>query len=153
MGIAATGLTDVKTYTIVVRMWLVNYATVSTTATFTASVTNCVVTGLSTTAVASQSYNIYTPQIQFTFVEFVQTPACAYTLDYTFWVYDSLTGTYSALPSFITQSAKIFTVVSTSTTDVATYQVIARGSVPTGYPSFSNELTTSLSVTNGCLDD
>ena len=71
LGVAATGLTDVKTYTIVVKMWLVNYATVSTTATFTASVTNCVVTGLSTTAVASQSYNIYTPQIQFTFVEFV----------------------------------------------------------------------------------
>ena len=53
LGIPATGLTDVGSYTIVVKMWLVNYTTVSTTATFTASVTNCVVTGLTKTAVAS----------------------------------------------------------------------------------------------------
>ena len=82
----------------------------------------------------------------------MQTPACAYSLVYTFWVKDS-TGVYSALPSFISQSNKTFTVLSTSPSNVALYQVVARGSVPSGYPSFQDELIISLDVANGCLND
>ena len=85
---------------------------------------------------SAQSYNIYTPQIQFSFAEFVQTPACGYTLDYTFWIKDSSTGVYSALPSFISHSDKTFTVASTSPSDVTNYQVVVRGSAPSGYPVF-----------------
>ena len=73
------------------------------------------------TAVSAQYYDIYTPQIQFSFSEFVQTPACAYSLVYTFWVFDSGTGNYSSLPSFISESAKTFTVVSTNPANVALY--------------------------------
>ena len=82
----------------------------------------------------------------------MQTPACAFSLVYTFWVKDS-TGVYSALPSFISQSNKTFTVLSTSPSNVALYQVVARGSAPSGYPSFQDELIISLDVTNGCLND
>ena len=51
-------------------MWLTNYPTVTTTATFNAYVTDCVLTTLTTTPVNDQYYDIYTPQIQFTFTEF-----------------------------------------------------------------------------------
>ena len=109
-------------------------------------------TSLAKTAVSDQYYNIYTPQIQFTFAEFLQTPACAYSLVYTYWVKDS-NGAYSALPSFISQSGKTFTVVSTDPNVVAVYQVVVRGSVPGGFPVFQDELTINLNVANGCLSD
>ena len=83
----------------------------------------------------------------------MQTPACAYSLVYTFWVLDSGTGIYSSLPSFISESAKTFTVVSTNPANVAVYQVVVRGSVPDGHPVFEDELSISLNVANGCLVD
>ena len=101
LGLPATALTHVGTYTIVITMRLVNFPTTIKTATLTASVTNCVVTSLTKTAISAQYYNIYTPEIHFTYTEFVQTPACAYSLVYTFWVKNSITGVYSVLPSFI----------------------------------------------------
>ena len=153
LGLPATALTDVGSYTIEITMWLVSYPTVTTTTTFTAYVTDCVVTALTTTPVVAQNYDVFTPQIQFAFVEFDQTPACAYSLDYTFWVKDISTGAYSSLPSFITESTKTFTVESTNLSDVALYQVIARGSVPSGYPAYQDELIISLDVANGCLVD
>ena len=58
-----TTFTDVADYTIEVTVILTDYPTVSTTATFLASVTDCEVTGLSMTAVTNQAYDVYTPQI------------------------------------------------------------------------------------------
>jgi len=52
LGLVTTGLSDVNTYTITVQIALKNYPTIKKTATFTASVTNCVVTSLTKTAVA-----------------------------------------------------------------------------------------------------
>ena len=66
-----------------------NYPSVTTFATFTAYLTDCVVTSVTMTTVTDKYYDIYTPAINFSFTEFVQSPACAYTLDYTFWIYDS----------------------------------------------------------------
>ena len=153
LGLPETNITEVNTYTIQITIRLVEYPTITATSTFKAHVTNCQVTSLMKTAVIAQYYNIYTPPIQFSFEEFVQTPACSYSLVYTFWVKNSSTGVYSILPSFISQSAKTFSVVSTSPSSVAYYQVVVRGSVPSGYPVFDGELTISLDVANGCLVD
>ena len=70
LGLSTTALTDVNTYSILITMRLVNYPTVTKTATLTAHVTNCQVTSLTKTTVSDQYYDIYTPQIQFTFTEF-----------------------------------------------------------------------------------
>ena len=70
LGQSTTALTDVNTYTIQIKIRLVNYPTVTKTATLTAHVTNCQVTSLTKTTVSDQYYDIYTPQIQFTFTEF-----------------------------------------------------------------------------------
>jgi len=61
LGLPATDLTDVKSYAIEITIRLANYPTITKTATFTATVTSCVVTSLAKTAVSSQYYNIYTP--------------------------------------------------------------------------------------------
>ena len=70
LGQSTTALTDVNTYTIQIKIRLVNYPTVTKTATLTAHVTSCQVTSLTKTTVSDQYYDIYTPQIQFTFTEF-----------------------------------------------------------------------------------
>ena len=61
LGLPATALIDVNSYAIEITMRLVNYPTIIKTATFTATVTSCVVTSLAKTAVSSQYYDIYTP--------------------------------------------------------------------------------------------
>ena len=94
LGLVPTALSDVGTYTIMITMRLVNFQTITKTATFIASVTNCVVTSLTKTAISAQYYDIYTPNIQFSYTEFEQTPACAYNLVYTYWIKDSITGVY-----------------------------------------------------------
>ena len=83
----------------------------------------------------------------------MQTPACDYTLEYTFWIKDTSSGAYLALPSFIGQLDKTFTVVSKNPSNVANYQVVVRGSVPSGYPTYHDELIISLVVANGCIND
>ena len=62
----------------------------------------CDVTALTTTSVTAQYYNVYTPQIQFSHTDFVQTPDCLYTLVYTYEIEDLATGTVTPLPSFVT---------------------------------------------------
>ena len=86
-------------------------------------------------------------------MDFVQTPSCGYTLDYTFWIYDSASATYSALPSFITEAAKTFTVLSSSSGDVGSYKITVRGQVPAGYPAYQDELFVNLVVDNACDQD
>ena len=61
LGLPVTALTDVNSYAIEITMRLVNYPTITKKATFTATVTSCVVTSLAKTAVSSQYYDIYTP--------------------------------------------------------------------------------------------
>ena len=153
LGLPATALTDVNDYTIEVTVRLVDYPTVTNTATLTAHVTDCQVTSLTRAVVSDQYYDVYTPEIQFSFTEFVQIPACDYTLDYTYWVIDSTHVVYSALPTFISELDKTFTVVSTSSSDVALYEIVVRGSVPSGYPVFKDELIINLNVANGCQVD
>ena len=147
----ATALTDIGKYTIEIMVKLTDYPIVFAKTIFTAYVTDCVIILLKKTPVEGQSYNVYTPQIQFSFEDFVQTPACDYTLDYTFWVKNG--AVYTALPSFIAAETKTFTVVSKNPKDVANYQLVVRGSAPTGKPQFKDELFIYLNVTNGCLLD
>ena len=51
LGLPATAQIDGGTYTIEITMWLVDYPTITTTATFTAYVTDCVVTAMTTVPV------------------------------------------------------------------------------------------------------
>ena len=152
LGLPTTGLPDINSYSIEITITLQNYATVTKTATFTAHVTHCVITSLGKAPVADQAYNIYTPQIQFAYTEFVQTPACLYTLDYTYQIKDS-GGVYSALPVFVAELTKQFTVVSSDPLIVASYHVSITGAVPATYPAFSSELLIKLDMNNGCLAD
>ena len=68
----------------------------------------------------------------------MQTPACDYTLDYTFFV--KIGTVYTALPSFIVVDTKTFTVVSKDSKDIGNYELVVRGNVPTGKPQFTDEL-------------
>ena len=152
LGLVTTGLADIGTYNIEVKVALQNTPSVFTTATFVAEVTACEVTSLARASVADQAYNIYTPSIQFSFTEFVQTPDCQYALDYTFQIKDS-SGTYTTLPGFITESSKTFTVMSNDPADAGDYQVAVIAAVPTGYPAFQDELIVNLTVKTGCEND
>jgi hypothetical protein len=53
LGLPVTTKSDVKSYTIAIKIWLTNYPTVTTTATFYAHVTDCELTALTTTPVSS----------------------------------------------------------------------------------------------------
>ena len=153
LGLTGTTHSDVNSYTIEVTTSLTSYPGVTASATFTATVTDCVVTALSMTAVTAQSYNVYTPSITFSHVDFIQTPACGYTLDYTYQI-KAAGPTYSALPAgLITESSKTFTVSSTDPTDVGSYDISVIGAVPSGYPAYQDELIISLTVSNGCQSD
>ena len=105
------------------------------------------------TPIADQYYDIYTPAITFTYATFVQTPACGYALDYSFWEFDTGTSTYSALPAWISESAAIFTVQTNDPSFEALHKIVVRGSVPIGYPVFQDELIVDVVVANGCLVD
>lgn len=150
LGLPATQLSDIGPYPIEITQSLSLYPSITTTTTFIATIADCIVTSYTIDPVSSLSYNIYTPAITFVFTEFVQVPACAYTLDYTFYILDTATGTYSALPTFITEASKTFTVDSSDPLDVALYSVVVRGSVPPGFPASFGELIIQLDVANGC---
>ena len=65
------------------RAYLVNYPQVELIKRFTVEIIWCQVTDLAQTPVPNQVYDLYTPAIQFSTVDFVQTPSCEYTLEYT----------------------------------------------------------------------
>ena len=118
--------------------------------TFTADITDCVVISVAMTPIADQYYDIYTPAITFTYATFVQTPACGYTLDYTFWEFDSVTSTYSALPAWISETAAIFTVQTNDPSFEDFHKIVVRGSVPVGYPVFQDELIVDVDIIDSC---
>ena len=64
-------------------------------------ITACVVLDMHQTPVADQSYNVYTPAIDFVVEPFTLTPLCGYDLDYTIRL-KSHDGSYSPLPSWLT---------------------------------------------------
>ena len=84
------------------------------------------------------------------------TPACGYTLDYTYQLLDTATATLSSLPSWVTESSKTFTVgLSNDPSTVGSYKVRVTGTVPTAYqsPAFSESLDIDLTVNNDCETD
>ena len=97
----------------------------------------------------------------FSFTDFLQTPACHYTLvyEYKFWIKNIDSGVYSilslqnnsALPSFIAVIAdKTFKVESKDFKDVGNYKSEVWGSVPAGKPAFSDVLSIYLNITALC---
>ena len=110
-------------YSIEITVTLQDHPTITTTATFTATVSPCEVSTLTPTTIASQYYDVYTPLIQFSHIDFVQSPDCLYTLSYTYELLDTGTGSLTALPSFITESSKVITVVTNDPNDVDSYKI------------------------------
>ena len=76
-----------------------DYPSIETTVVFDVVIAACQLDGsaVTTTAVADQSYIVYTPQIDFTWIDFVISP-CVYGLDYTYSLYNTVTTTTTAIP-------------------------------------------------------
>jgi len=66
------------------RAYLINYPNVDLVKPFVIEIIWCQVIDLEQTLVDPQSYDVYTPAIQFATVDFVQTPSCEYDLEYTY---------------------------------------------------------------------
>lgn len=146
LGLAGTTFGHEGDYSIEIEMRLKDYPTVKTTATFTASVTACEIETLTPTSIDSEYYDVYTPSISFSHIDFVQTPDCLYTLTYTYEILDAGTGTLSALPAFITESDKTLTVETDDPSDVANYQI----QVSSTHGSATNSFIIDLEVANAC---
>lgn len=73
---------DVGVYDLEIRAYLVDYPNVELVKPFRVEIIWCQVTDLDLTPVPKQVYDVYTPAIQFSTLDFVQTPDCGYDLDY-----------------------------------------------------------------------
>ena len=91
-------------------------------------------TDLTLTSLPSQTYEIFTPAIQFSTVDFVQTPDCEYTLTYWVQVKDIDTDTYAPLPDFIVEMFWLgFDVYTDDEANLGNYQISIIGNVPSDY--------------------
>ena len=83
---------------------------------------------------------VYTPQITFTWSDFVQNPSCNYALNYNFELVSQSNGSRIALPAWITSTGFDFDVYTTDPSTIDDYYVAVTGSVPLTFPAFSDEL-------------
>lgn len=147
---------DVGVYNLELRAYLVNYPAVELLKPFTVEIIWCQVTDLDQTPLPIQKYDIYTPAIQFSTVDFVQTPDCGYLLEYEIRIKDVLTGTYTPVPAFISQPGFLsFDVFTDVPTDIGVYQISIIARVPAMFmdPVYEEELLIELQVNDGCEDD
>jgi len=99
---------------------------------------------------------VYTPAIQFNTIDFVQTPDCGYTLDYTIQIKDTNSNTYTPLPDWLTIVGFLsFDAFTNDPTNVGLYELSIIGSVPVAFmdPVYSEELLIDVKVNDGCEDD
>lgn len=92
---------DVGIYDLEMRVYLVSYPNVEVRKPFKVEIIWCQVTDLELTPLPVQDYEIFTPAIQFSTVDFKQTPDCGYDLEYAIQVKDVDAGTYTPLPLFV----------------------------------------------------
>jgi hypothetical protein len=95
---------------------------------------------------------VYTPPINFTAIDFVQTPDCGYNLTYTIQIKEG-NNSYTPLPSWLTVKDFLsFSVFSNDTTILGMYHLSIIGSVPQTYmnPVYSEELIINVKINLGC---
>jgi len=108
------------------------------------------------TSLAPQEYDVYTPAIQFSTVDFTQTPACGYTLEYEYMLKDEETGEYIPLPDWIQVVGHLsFDVFTDNPENLGKYKIAVVGKVPAAYMEnvYTEELLIDLWVMDGCEDD
>lgn len=158
LTVVTSDMGDMGSYTVTLLITLDNYPSITSTEQFVLTIDACQVSAFGITSVAAQTYTVYTPSIDFSWTDFDASP-CPYTLDYSYSLKNTITGTTVAIPgpTMLTQSNsdKTFTVYSTDTSDVGTYELTITGTTPSGTmsPSFSQDLIIDLTVDNNCAND
>lgn len=81
--------------------------------------------------VPTQNYDLYTPAIQFSTLDFIQVPDCGYTLLYDVQIKDTLTNTYSPLPAWILNPTDLsWEVFTDDPNNTGIYQISVIASTP-----------------------
>jgi len=146
----------VGVYELDLRAYLVEYPNVELVKKFKIKIIWCQVTDLQPTPVTRQTYDVYTPAIQFSTVDFVQTPLCGYDLEYEYRIKNIEKGTYTPLPSWLKQVSHLsFDVFTMDPTSLGKYYISVIGKVPAMYMDlpYEEELIIELRVKDGCEDD
>ena len=125
---------DRGVYTIEMRAYLVNYPNVESFKTFTVTIDYCQVTEMIPNPVPTQNYDLYTPAIQFSTLDFIQVPDCGYTLLYDVQIKDTLTNTYSPLPAWILNPTDLsWEVFTDDPNNTGIYQISVIASTPIAF--------------------
>ena len=115
---------NVYTITAEIEMNETGLGVAKITTTFQLTILACQVSAMFKTPVAAQSYNVYTPKIDFAWTDFDILP-CTYSLDYSYALLNTVTGTSIPIPgpTMLTQTNldRTFEVYSTDAVDVGVY--------------------------------
>ena len=114
----------------------------------------CQIKSLSSTQVPAQVYEIFKEAKEFNFLQFVQSPACSYQLEYEVRLKDK-SGSYSELPLFMSYNELALRAESSEISDLGDYDISVVAVVVDGnqIENISEELIIDFTVLNGCKDD
>ena len=151
ISVASTSSSDIGSHAVILVGSLATNPTFTPlSVSFTITISNCVLSLIEKTAtmISTATYNLQDTILSVAFSSFSQTPACGYSLTYTY----QINSVISASPTWFTfqPSSLQFQISTSSPSDVGVYKIDVVASYTNGILSYSDTSTISLTIAKTC---